>query len=667
MHLALPLGDVSAVHGSVATELVGLIHARTLPRRHDDGDESSLPPSTNVLLCGPTGSGKSTIAMSAAVACPHLFVSYVACSDQKSFVPSLERAVAECMVNTPSILILDCFDQVAPAQGENGVQALTPATIALLENVLHVSRVGRIAQQFGVRPFGSNTDCGAFMCLGIASHRDTVHEALRTSRNFGLIVAVAPVQESSRFELLVQETKGHKALQSVLQNHSHRVQKVWAQRSSNYMPFDVKVFARRWQREFTASAPLSSPDDIVAHALRTLEDTASRFQSLAQQGTTMGGPASSSTSSDTPASWDDVGGLHEVKKTLHDTMILPSKMPKLFAKLPLKARSGVLLFGPSGCGKTFAIQTIAAAEKLNCIVVNGPEIFGKYIGQSEQKIREIFERAQAAAPSVVFFDEFDSVAPQRGNDNTGVTDRVVNQLLCYLDGVEVRKDVYVVAASSRPDLIDAALLRPGRLDKAVYCPMPNAEDRAAILMAHLRKVAHNISAEEVIALTSPLQGWSSADLAAVVSTATMRVQQQSIDLSKLRAGLNIQRAGDTDVSGSSASETQTDFTVLRAPSQTFPAKTNERLESVVDAAVMCGKKAQIAALTPGKPSAVPAGSVVLLSFEDLEKAVRDTRRSTSDVDIARQHYLFEKFMRSREPGGGAQSPLVIPGTRQTMA
>ena len=184
--------------------------------------------------------------------------------------------------------------------------------------------------------------------------------------------------------------------------------------------------------------------------------------------------------------WDDIGGLVDVRRQLKETLELPTIFGPLYKQAPIKLPSGVMLFGPPGCGKTMLAAAVAAECGLNFISVKGPEILDKYIGGSEQNVRDLFARAAAASPSILFFDEFESIAPRRGADSSGVTDRVVNQLLTFLDGVEDRDDVYVMAASSRPDLVDPALLRPGRLDKPLYCNFPGEEERMAIYQAVAR-------------------------------------------------------------------------------------------------------------------------------------------------------------------------------------
>ncbi|XP_061616047.1 peroxisome biogenesis factor 1 isoform X4 [Phyllopteryx taeniolatus] len=230
---------------------------------------------------------------------------------------------------------------------------------------------------------------------------------------------------------------------------------------------------------------------------------------------------------------ESVGGLTEVRQQLMDTVLLPAKYPVLFSKLPIRHRSGVLLYGAPGTGKTLLARAVAKESAMNFIGIKGPELLSKYIGASERAVRDVFQRAQAAKPCVVFFDEFDSLAPRRGHDSTGVTDRVVNQLLTQLDGAEGLQGVYVLAATSRPDLIDPALLRPGRLDKSLYCPPPGKEDRAAILKVLSAGVtlAADVDLDELAART---EGFTGADLKALLYNAQLEALDGSPDASVSR-------------------------------------------------------------------------------------------------------------------------------------
>ncbi|KAK3009036.1 hypothetical protein RJ639_014620 [Escallonia herrerae] len=218
--------------------------------------------------------------------------------------------------------------------------------------------------------------------------------------------------------------------------------------------------------------------------------------------------------------WEDVGGLVDIRNAITEMIELPSKFPNIFAQAPLRMRSNVLLYGPPGCGKTHIVGAAAAACSLRFISVKGPELLNKYIGASEQAVRDIFSKAAAAAPCLLFFDEFDSIAPKRGHDNTGVTDRVVNQFLTELDGVEVLTGVFVFAASSRPDLLDAALLRPGRLDRLLFCDFPSQYERLDILTVLSKKLplASDTDLDVIARMT---EGFSGADLQALLSDAQL--------------------------------------------------------------------------------------------------------------------------------------------------
>ncbi|XP_029774715.1 peroxisome biogenesis factor 1 [Suricata suricatta] len=245
--------------------------------------------------------------------------------------------------------------------------------------------------------------------------------------------------------------------------------------------------------------------------------------------------------------WDKIGGLHEVRQILTDTIQLPAKYPELFANLPIRQRTGVLLYGPPGTGKTLLAGVVARESGMNFISIKGPELLSKYIGASEQAVRDIFIRAQAAKPCILFFDEFESIAPRRGHDNTGVTDRVVNQLLTQLDGVEGLQGVYVLAATSRPDLIDPALLRPGRLDKCVYCPPPDQVSRLEILnvLSDSLPLADDVDLQHLASVTDAFTG---ADLKALLYNAQLEALQGRLLSCALPDGSS---SSDSDLSLSS--------------------------------------------------------------------------------------------------------------------
>jgi len=199
----------------------------------------------------------------------------------------------------------------------------------------------------------------------------------------------------------------------------------------------------------------------------------------------------------------------------------PILNPERFRRMGLSAPAGVLLYGPPGCGKTLLAKAIANSSGSNFISVKGPELLNKFVGESERAVRQVFSRARSSSPCVVFFDELDSLCPRRGSDGSnGVSERVVNQLLTEMDGLEERRNVFVVAATNRPDIIDPAMLRPGRLDKLLYVPLPTAENRADILKTCARNspLADDVDLRE-IALSKSLDGYTGADLASLVKEA----------------------------------------------------------------------------------------------------------------------------------------------------
>ncbi|WBW75325.1 AAA family ATPase Pex1 [Schizosaccharomyces osmophilus] len=230
--------------------------------------------------------------------------------------------------------------------------------------------------------------------------------------------------------------------------------------------------------------------------------------------------------------WNSVTGMQDAKLVLQEIIESPVKYHAIYKQCSLRLPTGVLLYGYSGCGKTHLAFSISNAFPVQLISIKGPEILDKYIGSSEQAIRNLFERAQLAKPCVLFFDEFDSIAPRRGQDSTGVTDRVVNQLLTQLDGAEQYEGVYVVAATTRPDMIDPALLRPGRLDKLVFCDLPDEKERMEYFMNMLDK--YQIADKSFVCdLVPQTDGYSYADLSAIFTEAHLIAVHQYLEKEKL--------------------------------------------------------------------------------------------------------------------------------------
>ncbi|MEM4481996.1 MAG: AAA family ATPase, partial [Desulfurococcaceae archaeon] len=224
--------------------------------------------------------------------------------------------------------------------------------------------------------------------------------------------------------------------------------------------------------------------------------------------------------------WIDIGGLDNIKQELRESIEWPMRYPQVFEKMGIEPPKGILLFGPPGTGKTLLAKAVATESGANFIAIRGPEILSKWVGESEKAIRQIFRRARMVAPAVVFFDEIDSVAAVRGSDPSGVIDRIVNQLLTELDGIQPLRRVVVIAATNRPDLLDPALLRPGRFDKLVYVPPPDYKARVEIFKVHTRKtpLGEDFNLHELAKRT---EGYTGADIAAVCKEAAMYALRES--------------------------------------------------------------------------------------------------------------------------------------------
>ncbi|ASA77895.1 CDC48 family AAA ATPase [Thermococcus sp. 5-4] len=218
--------------------------------------------------------------------------------------------------------------------------------------------------------------------------------------------------------------------------------------------------------------------------------------------------------------WEDVGGLEEVKQELKEAVEWPLKYPKAFQRLGIEPPRGILLYGPPGTGKTLLAKAVATESEANFIGIRGPEVLSKWVGESEKRVREIFRKARQAAPTVIFIDEIDAIAPARGSDMSRVTDRLINQLLTEMDGIERNSGVVVIAATNRPDILDPALLRPGRFDRLILVPAPDEKARLEILRVHTKRVplASDVNLRE---LAKKTEGYSGADIEALVREAAL--------------------------------------------------------------------------------------------------------------------------------------------------
>ncbi|TWU76935.1 Peroxisome biosynthesis protein pex1 [Metarhizium rileyi] len=452
--------------------------------------------------------------------------------------------------------------------------------------------------------------------------------------------------------------------------------------TDGYMPGDLSVLVSRARNEAIirsiAESPSNATDGVVRLGRLDFDNALKGFTPASLRNV----PLQSSTTT-----FKSIGGLHDTRRVLLETLEYPTKYAPIFAQCPLRLRSGLLLYGYPGCGKTLLASAVAGECGLNFISVKGPEILNKYIGASEKSVRDLFDRAQAAKPCVLFFDEFDSIAPKRGHDSTGVTDRVVNQLLTQMDGAEGLSGVYVLAATSRPDLIDPALLRPGRLDKSLLCDLPSLEDRLDIIKALFQKVRLSSeltdSDDGLADVARRTEGFSGADLQALVSNAQLEAIHDVLDVSGPVSNSRNKVGNKNNTAGRSSTPSFVQFRYgadgalgkEKIPrSKSAAVIENADIVSKLEQIKLTRKKAKQAkkgygALTSSdnKASSSAEHREVVIAWDHLVKALDNTRASISNEEKARLQRIYHEFVvgRSGQMKDG-QGSMEIGGRSSLM-
>ncbi|ETW02468.1 hypothetical protein, variant 1 [Aphanomyces invadans] len=518
--------------------IVTALWKRIFPTLGRDGcamrTRMGVGPPGSIILHGPRGSGKTSVlsalqskcALSFGVMCRTVAVS---CRDLRGLKmdtvkETLTEAFDQAMHMAPCLLTLDDIDALMPPE-DDAIAGMSEQSRRLAEHLADLIKKSRHAMHQHATTLSQvdSTTCKAkwpvfaaacskktVAVVATAREAQSMHPLLRTCGLFDRPIPLPLPDVVARENILRGLVKGaaHEPADDQFQ--------LVALKTEGFSARDLNQVVDRAVHQATIHARHASGADNPLDLMAGLQD----FTPAALRGVEL---------FKSSVLWSDIGGLKDIRQMLKDTLELPTKYGKLYAAAPIKLPSGLLLFGPPGCGKTLLANAVANECGLNFISVKGPEVLNKYIGASEQAVRDLFSRAAAAAPSVLFLDEFDAMAPRRGADNTGVTDRVVNQLLTFLDGVESRQGVYVLAATSRPDMIDPALLRPGRLDKSLYCGFPEAEDRLDILRAVARKM--DLADDVLLLLPSIAQHtelYSGADLQAVMYAAQLEAVHAAI-------------------------------------------------------------------------------------------------------------------------------------------
>lgn len=483
-----------------------------LPLRHPQLFKSiGIKPPRGILMFGPPGTGKTLMARAVANETGAFFflingpeiMSKMAGESESN----LRKAFEEAEKNSPAIIFIDEIDSIAPKRDKTNGEVerrVVSQLLTLMDGLKARSNI---------------------VVMAATNRPNSIDPALRRFGRFDREVDIGIPDPTGRLEILRIHTKNMKLDDDV------DLEKI-ASETHGYVGSDIASLcseaAIQQIREKMDLIDLEE-DTIDAQVLDSLAVTMENFRFALG----ISNPSAlRETIVEVPnVSWNDIGGLEKVKLELQETVQYPVEHPEKFLKFGMSPSKGVLFYGPPGCGKTLLAKAIANECQANFISIKGPELLTMWFGESEANVRDVFDKARSAAPCVMFFDELDSIAKARGSsagDGGGAGDRVLNQILTEMDGMNAKKNVFVIGATNRPDQIDGALLRPGRLDQLIYIPLPDEASRYGILKAALRKspLAPEIDLEFIAKST---QGFSGADLTEICQRAAKLAIRQSIE------------------------------------------------------------------------------------------------------------------------------------------
>lgn len=483
-----------------------------LPLRHPElFKHLGIEPPKGILLIGPPGTGKTLLAKAVAneanayfvaINGPEIMSKYYGESEAR-----LREIFEEAKKNAPAIIFIDEIDAIAPKREEvtGEVEKRVVAQLLTLMDGLQ--------------------ERGQVVVIGATNRPDAVDPALRRPGRFDREIWINPPDFKGRYEILLIHTRNMPLAPDV------DLRKL-AEVTHGFSGADLAALAREAAMSALRRAIQSGLIDLNQSSIppETFEKIKVTMADFINALKEIIPSALREIHIEVPrVRWEDVGGLENVKQELREAVEWPLKYPERFKKFGLRPPKGILLFGPPGTGKTLLAKAVATESGANFIAVRGPEIFSKWVGESEKMVREIFRKARMAAPAVIFIDEIDALATARGlGGDSLVGERVVAQLLAEMDGVKALENVVVIAATNRPDLVDPALLRPGRFDRIIYVPPPDFRARLEILLIHTKAtpLAKDVDLEELARRT---EGYSGADLELLVREATFLALREDIN------------------------------------------------------------------------------------------------------------------------------------------
>jgi len=496
--------------GGLKEEIQKVREMIELPLRHPEIFEKlGVEAPKGVLLYGPPGTGKTLLAKAVANESNAHFISISGPEIMSKFYGESEARLREIFKEAkekaPSIIFIDEIDSIAPKREEVTGEVERRVVSQLLSLMDGLEARGKV------------------IVIAATNRPNALDPALRRPGRFDREIEIKVPDKKGRLEILQIHTRHMPLASDVDLEKLASVTHGFVGADLEYL---CKEAAMKALRRVLPSLKLDEekiPPEVLNNLVVTMEDFENALKEITPS-------AMREVYLETPdVKWEDIGGLESVKRELMEAVEWPLKYPELYKKLGYQMPKGILLYGPSGTGKTLLAKAVATESEANFISVRGPELLSKWVGESERGIREVFRRARQAAPCIIFFDEIDAIAPVRGlGGDSMVTERVVSQLLTELDGIQPLSGVVVLAATNRIDMLDPALLRAGRFDKLLYVPLPDRAARLQILQIHTRgkPLKEDVDLGKIADLT---EGFSGADLAAVVNTAVSLVLQEFVN------------------------------------------------------------------------------------------------------------------------------------------